>query len=1191
MSWHASQLKYALGLGGIMSFYGVVSLIVLMLPPGTFGGRSYQIVVIGLVLLTLPFALIIMFVSSRRAKKKARLEADAGAAKEDGAASAPPPAAAGTFANITSGTEEAVQFLRSSNLGNGGRDAVYSLPWYIVAGAPRAGKSSLVLSSNLNFQTLPSQPQSEQKFIRPTGSVDWRVTSDAVFVDTAGRYQTEGIDGEEWASLLETIKKYRGNRPVDGFLLVVNAESILKSDERQIEELAKVLRARLDETLQRLKVRFPVYVVFTHADAIEGFSDSFSSSKNEDKTLVWGATIPIEKSENAQALFDGEYEVLHNSLMKRRIVRLSAPFPPVRQLRIFNFPLHFGSARRKFGSFINALFRPNPFSENPFLRGFYFTASPVGRSNGNAVTVGNPYFTERFFKDVVLRDRDLVRTAVEARKRPPFLGWALTIAGCLLMLGFLVMAGISLASNRQLLAEAELRGRNMIAVIEEDKGKNPLDKKPDAVRAEIEKINEMRGFLAQLDNWDRERPPLHMRFGLYSGEKVFKEDLLKIYFNVVGRRFAEPAVKKLEAELAKFGAGRGLANPGRPTEEEEKNFERHLNMLKAYLMLSRENRDKAQASDVESALKEFWVSESKTPPESRDAAEQILAFWAKQVDRDDIEFPVVQPDAKIVAAARNKLKDYPPHLRYLSRKASEVSSKVDAVTVTGLLTKAGSNPNYMTGRHTVPGAYTRAGYDQMIEAIRNADEEMKKDDWIMGDAGRAEQARDLGSSQIEEKYLANYAAQWTAFVSGIDVKEFRSRNEAVEAIQAFSAEADSPMRVVAEQIAANTHLSAEPESGWLWSWIKSLFSSGSSETVGNTAPENTFKPLFDFVGSKDKKSQFVDYAAVMRRLYNNLSKDASSDSVLKKLGEDLNSDAGDKLEIKKFDGAISGMVAPLQSTAGGQEIGALLMEPIARLRTLMGAGGRESLSRTWNEQLLPAAKRIERGYPFDDSGGDADLKALASFLSPGAGELSKFYDEKLKNFFEVSNGQYRVKQGSEMPFTEEFVAYLNSAFALREAMFGTGATAKFEYEFALRPVPDTVIEITIDGQKLTSDGTGSLRGTFPGSGETGVLMRLASGSGPAALPPPPSANSSNSSVSTLSGSPGTAGANDKVFQGQWGLFKFVDAGSPEKQAGGEYLLKYSLGGKSVTATIKPIGGDLFNKNMFKQVRAPQTLLK
>lgn len=54
MSWHVNQLKYAFGLGGLMSFYGVVGLIVWLLPPNMVG-YQYKIVIIALVLLTLPF--------------------------------------------------------------------------------------------------------------------------------------------------------------------------------------------------------------------------------------------------------------------------------------------------------------------------------------------------------------------------------------------------------------------------------------------------------------------------------------------------------------------------------------------------------------------------------------------------------------------------------------------------------------------------------------------------------------------------------------------------------------------------------------------------------------------------------------------------------------------------------------------------------------------------------------------------------------------------------------------------------------------------------------------------------------------------------------------------------------------------------------------------------------------------------
>jgi type VI protein secretion system component VasK len=181
------------------------------------------------------------------------------------------------------------------------------------------------------------------------------------------------------------------------------------------------------------------------------------------------------------------------------------------------------------------------------------------------------------------------------------------------------------------------------------------------------------------------------------------------------------------------------------------------------------------------------------------------------------------------------------------------------------------------------------------------------------------------------------------------------------------------------------------------------------------------------------------------------------------------------------------------------------------------------------------------------------------------------------------------------------VAYLNNAFALRKALFGTNATPKFEYEFTLNPVPNSLIEVTIDGQKIDSNGTGSVKATFPAATatETGVLMNFASASDSTASStagPSSSANSANSNVSTKpkfqpSATTPDVSATSLKFPGNWGLFKFVDAGKPAKQAGGDYQLTYSLGGKSVTAVIKPSGGDLFDKNVFKQFKAPQNAVK
>jgi len=63
--WHVNQLKFAFGIGSLMSFYGIVGFIVMMLPPGMMG-NNMKVVTIICVLLTLPFTLFLTWCASRR---------------------------------------------------------------------------------------------------------------------------------------------------------------------------------------------------------------------------------------------------------------------------------------------------------------------------------------------------------------------------------------------------------------------------------------------------------------------------------------------------------------------------------------------------------------------------------------------------------------------------------------------------------------------------------------------------------------------------------------------------------------------------------------------------------------------------------------------------------------------------------------------------------------------------------------------------------------------------------------------------------------------------------------------------------------------------------------------------------------------------------------------------------------------
>jgi len=1171
-----------------MSFYGIMGLVAYMLPTDMIS-RQGRIIFIAVVLLTFPFAILFTYLMARRRRKKEALAESAAVESTPEVSKPAKVASTGKYPDIDRGITEVVDFLKSSNLGSGGKDAIYSLPWYIVAGVTRSGKSSLVIGSNLDFKTTASQRSAEQKLVRPTPNVDWRVSSEAVFIDVSGRLMSEDRGSDEWRALLESIRSHRPNRPIDGMILAINSSSVLKGEERDQELVAKELRSRIDEVIVKTKVKFPIYVVFTNADSIEGFGDSFSITRNEAQDLVWGSTIPLEKSENAQALFDSEFELLREAAVKRRLARLSAPFPPVKQLRIFNFPLHFGSARRKLGGFVSTLFRPDPFSENPFLRGFYLTSAPAARAASNVpASVGKTHFVERLFRDVILRDRDLVATTIAQRQRAPIFGWAVTLIGAAIIGALLIAAGVSLYNNKVMLDEAKERGERLIQITETDGYKDPAKADEKAIRNEVNATEEVRQILVKLDDYERNGPPWRLGFGLYSGNRVYKQHLLKVYMSVIENRFKAQTVKRVEADLKKFSESNPVANAGKMTDAEESVLSKNYDLLKAYLMLTKQFKDKADPTHISTTLKDSWTADGKFPAELKPVALQQLEFWAKQVDREDSDFafPRIPPDSKIIEDTRKKLQVFPAVYRYYKRKITEINKQIDneqgSYTVEAILTEKGAPSGFMSGNYTVPGAFTRAGLPFMQKAIAEANEKLSEDDWVMGETGKSNLDVSTEAQNLEARYYRDYSDHWRNFVKGVTVAPYKGKADATAALQSFAA-ANSPMNVLLIEVARNTNLSARKENEGWWDWIKSFFvSDDTKDTGGTTQPEKDFKPLFAFVGKKtDKdKAPIENYAAAIGEVSKKLVE--ASEESLKQAAKDL-ADDKDALLLRSRDSTIAGMLEPFKASPATQEVSILLQRPLGNLRTMLGADARGQLGKQWNEQILPAAKEFEACYPFVDSQTECDLTKLTAFLNPVDGTLSKFYKERLERYFEESNGVLKLKDTSEVKFSKDFVAYLNSAFAVRRALYGTSQTPKFEYEFSFKPSKDAIIEIVIDGQKITSEGTASISGTFPaaGSAETGVIMSSASGGATPAAP----------TSATSTSAPTTSGSSSLKFPGNWGLFRFVDAGKPSKQPGGEYSISYSVGGKPISATIKPKGGDLFDRTVFRQVKAPQNMLE
>ena len=765
-----------------------------------------------------------------------------------------------------------------------------------------------------------------------------------------------------------------------------------------------------------------------------------------------------------------------------------------------------------------------------------------------------------------------------------------------MVLGFLGLAGVSLFNNKKLLNEVSDRGAAVLQIVREDKGKNPLEKTPQAAQSEIDATYNFYEILSQLDDYDRNSPPFYMRMGLYSGKGVFEEPSLRLFFNVIEQRYKAPTIRRLQEDLQKFAKSQPVSNPKDPTDKETESLNKNYDLLRAYLMLSDKYKDKANGSQIASALKDYWFLSSKLPKGLEDKSGKLLDFWASQVDRGN--FPRITLDEDLVTEARAKLKSFPAPNRFYKQKVTEISEKLDKdigkMTVQDILTRGSADSIYLEGTFAVESAYTIEGYKLLKKELSASNEKLTEPDWVMGETTKDTTSSAADIKKIEELYFADYAARWIQLVKDTRVKSYTKDNpEFAKSSLSSLSSPTSPLKVLAKEIAKQTNFSGKPVAAGWWAWAMSFLESKEVDisTGGNTEVERQFLPLFGFVGTEEgdkTKPPIESYESQLSKVATKFGGFSTTkiNQVSQELAKDDDKSFG---ELKDASDKISNMVKGFDTNAG-QSFARLLMQPLDNLKEFFGAGAKEQIAKKWSDQTLPESAEIAKSYPFDSSGSDIDLKKLSDFLNPKNGTLSTFYNESLAQYFEETNDGVKPREDSEVKFSDEFVTYLNNAMRLQKALFGSdGSTPKFDYEFTLGQVKDAIVEVTIDGQKITSEGTGSNKISFPASsGETGVFMNFASTSGTTTpAPPVANANTAASNVSTSNSS----SSEPLKFPGTWGLFKFFDAGNPQKQESGEYNLTYSFGGKSVTAKVKPTGGDLFNRQIFSSMKAPDNIFK
>jgi type VI secretion system protein ImpL len=277
--------------------------------------------------------------------------------------------------------KKAVETLRNSHLKKLG-NPLYVLPWYMVIGESGTGKTTSLNSARL---ASPFTDAGRVQGVSGTRQCDWWFFEQAVVIDTAGRYAipvNEAQDKDEWQKFLGLLIRYRRREPLNGLIVTVAANSLLEGDPEELERNGRTIRGRIDELMRALGMRFPIYLLVTKCDLVQGVNRFCELLPEKSLNQAMGI-INQELSPDVDSFVEHAVNTIDERLRNLRLQLLHQPEAKDPDPALLLFPEEFERLKDGLATFIRGAFRTNPYQETPALRGIFFSS---GRQEGNTLS-------------------------------------------------------------------------------------------------------------------------------------------------------------------------------------------------------------------------------------------------------------------------------------------------------------------------------------------------------------------------------------------------------------------------------------------------------------------------------------------------------------------------------------------------------------------------------------------------------------------------------------------------------------------------------------------------------------------------------------------------------------------------------------------------------------------------------------
>ncbi len=964
------------------------------------------------------------------------------------------------------------------------------LPLILCLGPTDSAKTSILIRSGLDPDLLTGEIQRGDAVVATRGVNLW-YSNKTILLEAGGRLVS---DAGRFSRLVRYIQPSRtsavlssGRQAPRVAIVTLSAEDLIRpGGGEQVVSHARELRSRLLEVSKKLGIRLPVYVVFTKADKIPYFADFVRNFSSEEAKEVLGATLPWDSgpagtyADRTASRIGAAMQRLAASLAAHRLQYLPRETQPAIAYNAYEFAREFRKLVPQATQFLVDLCKPSQLEVSPVLRGFYFTgvravvveeagavAAPPQRQAqlamdatqafvpsmygvlpAQAAPVGSVsrkvpqwMFLGRFFKDVVFKDR-VALAATAGGAKVNLLRRVLLATAAGLAIFYTLMLIISFAGNRRLKNRVEAAIRNVSA-----------DALPtnDLVTAEtLRRLDTLRLINQQLGTWNREGAPIGLKWGLYSGNSLFRQSNRVYFARFDSLMYARTYFRILE-NMRNFPVNRS----------DSTDYQYTYNQLKAHLIVTA-YRDRSTAEFLEPVLVDAWKQGHtiQTDEKLRLAAAQF-GYFAEELARGNnvISSPA---DSNLIRKAQALLLQF--------KDGEQIYQIMQAGAA-----KAGAKPfdfdrswgnQVLTAPHVVPAAFTRAGWTYMWgKAFKDPAQYFQGEEWVLGQEKLSETQQYEIVNKIKVKYREEYARHWRQVLSEARIASFGGISDAARKVKLLGSN-PSPLIQLINAVSLNTA-------------VDSIFAATIFQPALTVSPPDSVKTISDASAPYMKAVQSLGTALEEVAAAGPNDREGPAQKAKGLVADAKNAALG--MQINFASGA----------NGVGPDITRLLNAGFSSIDAMLGNVGVAGLNKA-GADFCAFAKVLTRG-PVSPNAPPATLDELTAFFGRPDGSLWNLYNSSLTRIISNTGTTYAPTPGASVKVNQRFLQFFNRASQLSRALYPEGAKQVPRLGFSFRAITNndvTQVRLTVDGTTQIYSATRTGDKPFTWVGEEAQLAKL-----------------------------------------------------------------------------------------------------